>query len=93
MTTTKTTLSEPTGLQLTKRDFFKLAAGAAVTVATATPTFSALLEVAEPAVVSGFNTPTNAHLIRSQIWSREIRELLKQEFLASRYTHLTKETV
>jgi len=38
--------------------------------------------------MSGFSTNTNEHLIRSELWSREIKDVLEEELFAMRYVDM-----
>ena len=38
--------------------------------------------------MSGFNTGTNEHLIRSNLWSSQIKEVLLDELFATKYVDL-----
>lgn len=41
--------------------------------------------------MSGFSTSTNQHLIRSNLWTREIKEMLLDELMGNRYVRMLTE--
>lgn len=83
MTISKTLPSGPTGPSLTRRSFFKGVAAVAVV---------ANLPVLPARVASAFSLPCNEHLIRSNLWSAQLKEMLLNDLMDMKFVSITEDT-